>query len=112
MMGVLGTRLFTFDAIFGSFLAKNDLLAIFFKNTLYETNQSNYLYFHTDNNDNIKMRHALDFLANTEKTIEEIGIEVGYNSTDHFSRSFKQYNHCSPSEFRKKIREHQKTPPQ
>lgn len=202
----------TFDAIFGSFLAKTDLLAIFFKNTLYETNQSNYLYFHTDNNDNIKMliqnivreantddnysstccngyvqilfstllrkygksalyygfneqdsidtdftfileyitqhyrtvtldelsefshyskpylsslfkknmnqtfvnvlrnikmRHALDFLANTEKTIEEIGIEVGYNSTDHFSRSFKQYNHCSPSEFRKKIREQQ-----
>ena len=45
----------TFDAIFGSFLAKTDLLAIFFKNTLYETNQSNYLYFHTDNNDNIKM---------------------------------------------------------
>lgn len=202
----------TFDAIFGSFLAKNDLLAIFFKNTLYETNQSNYLYFHTDNNDNIKMliqnivreantednysstccngyvqilfstllrkygksalyygfneqdsidtdfafileyitqhyrtvtldelseffhynkpylsslfkknmnqtfvtvlrnikmRYALDFLANTEKTIEEIGIEVGYNSTDHFSRSFKQYNHCSPSEFRKKVREQQ-----
>ena len=205
----------TFDAIFGSFLAKNDLLAIFFKNTLYETNQSNYLYFHTDNNDNIKMlmqnivreantadnysstccngyvqilfstllrkygksalyygfneqnsidtnfafileyitqhyrtvtldelseffhyskpylsslfkknmnqtfvtvlrnikmRHALDFLANTEKTIEEIGIEVGYNSTDHFSRSFKQYNHCSPSEFRKKVREQQGSP--
>ena len=202
----------TFDAILGAFLAKNDLLAIFFKNTLYETNQSNYLYFHTDNNDNIKMliqnivreantednysstccngyvqilfstllrkygksalyygfneqdsidtdfafileyitqhyrtvtldelseffhyskpylsslfkknmnqtfvtvlrnikmRHALDFLANTEKTIEEIGIEVGYNSTDHFSRSFKQYNHCNPSEFRKKIREQQ-----
>ena len=63
----------TFDAILGSFLAKTDLLAIFFKNTLYETNQSNYLYFHTDNNDNIKML--------IQNIVREANTEDNYSST-------------------------------
>lgn len=44
----------TFDAIFGSLMAQNDLLSIFFKNTLYEKEQSNYILFHTENTQHIK----------------------------------------------------------
>lgn len=47
-------RTTTFDGIFGCFLSQNDLLAMFFKNTLYETEQSNYILFHTENTESVK----------------------------------------------------------
>lgn len=39
----------TFDMIFGNLLKHNDLLAMFFKDTLYRENQSNFLLFKSDN---------------------------------------------------------------
>lgn len=47
----LMVRKSTFDVIFGSLLIQNDLLAIFFRNTLYKENQSNYLLFKADSQD-------------------------------------------------------------
>lgn len=38
----------TFDSIFGRLMTQNDLLSLFFKNTLYQEHQSNYLLFKTD----------------------------------------------------------------
>lgn len=201
----------TFDAIFGFLKTKNDLLALFFKNTLYETVQSNYILFFTDNNSymkglvqnivyesncednysniccnsslqlmfctllrcysdsiryygnengnngegdftmilqyinqnyqtvtlkyladffhyseaylsklikhnmkenfimvvqNIKMRHAVEYLSNTRMTIGDIAEEVGYDSVDYFTRNFKKHYNCTPSEYRKKVREY------
>lgn len=41
----------TFDSIFGRLLTQNDLLSQFFKNTLYQEKQSNYLLFKTNAED-------------------------------------------------------------
>lgn len=44
----------TFDLIFGSLLTHNDLLAIFFKDTLYREEQSHFLLFKADDDSTIK----------------------------------------------------------
>ena len=62
----------TFDAIFGFLKAKQDLLSMFFRNTLYETVQSNYILFHTDNNGEIQQI--------MERTVEEANNEDNYSS--------------------------------
>lgn len=199
----------TFDAIFGYFMVKDDLLAAFFKNTLYETVQSNYLLFHTDNNEdirmlirniaiesnnsdnyssilrnsylqvlfctllrhysetiqyygydkkktaendftlileymnqhydtvtldylagffhystaylsklfrknmksnyctilqNIRLRHAEEYLLDSDLTIQELSQKVGYDSVDYFTKRFKSRYNCTPSYYRKKHR--------
>ena len=47
----LMTRKSTFDHIFGSLLINEDLLAMFFRNTLYNSGRSKYLFFKTPEND-------------------------------------------------------------
>lgn len=196
----------SFDKIFWSLLSQKDLLAIFFRNTLYASSPSNYLIFKTDNNDdtkriiqsiifeshsndkyanscciswinllftyvlrkhsttiqyyefknqhgkefdfssilnyiqhnyqivtltsladffnyseaylsklikrnlkqnfsniikNLKMIHALDYILSTQFKISEVADLVGYDSVDHFSRTFKETYHLSPLEYRK-----------
>ncbi|WP_346206974.1 helix-turn-helix domain-containing protein [Caldifermentibacillus hisashii] len=49
-----------------------------------------------------RMVRASVLLKNTKKNIDEIAIEVGYDSTSFFHRKFKQYFGCTPSQFRKK----------
>lgn len=196
----------SFDKVFWSLLSQKDLLAIFFRNTLYMASPSNYLIFKTDNNNdtkriiqsvvfesnnenkyanscciswinllfayilrkhsdtiqfydyknqkghdfdfsvvlnyiqhnyqtitlaslaeffhyseaylsklikrnlkqnftsiikNLKMSHAIDYLTSTQLRISEISDLVGYDSVDHFSRTFKETYHVSPLEYRK-----------
>ena len=196
----------SFDKVFWSLLSQKDLLAIFFRNTLYLTSPSNYLIFRTDNFDdtkriiqnivfesnndnkyanscciswinllfahilrkhsdtiqfydyknqkghsfdfslilqyiqynyqtvtlsslasffhyseaylsklikrnlkqnfttiikNLKMSHAMDYLNSTQLRISEISDLVGYDSVDHFSRTFKDTYGKSPLEYRK-----------
>ncbi len=57
----------TFDTIFWKLMSQKDLLSLFFRNTLYETNKSNYLLFKTANSDL------------TKKTIQNIMIESNYD---------------------------------
>ena len=196
----------SFDKVFWSLLSQKDLLAIFFRNTLYMASPSNYLIFKTDNNDdtkriiqsiifesnndnkyanscciswinllfayvlrkhsttiqyydyksqhghefdfsavlnyiqhnyptvtlasladffnyseaylsklikrnlkqnfstiikNLKMSHAVDYLTSTQFRISEVSDLVGYDSVDHFSRTFKNTYRISPLEYRK-----------
>jgi YesN/AraC family two-component response regulator len=49
-----------------------------------------------------RMVAALPLLKNTNQTIEEISTNLGYQSACHFSRQFRQYNHTSPTDWRKK----------
>ena len=49
----------------------------------------------------LKMSHAGEYLKNTTLSIEKIAELVGYNSSDHFSKTFKTYYSCSPQQYRK-----------
>lgn len=50
-----------------------------------------------------RMQYAQTLLAETDKSVYEIAELCGYNSSEHFSRSFKKYSCVSPLEFRKKF---------
>ncbi len=49
----------------------------------------------------LRMKDAVDYLINTDVKINEIAEQIGYNSSDHFSRVFRQTYSCSPAEYRK-----------
>ncbi|MFN6514163.1 MAG: response regulator [Nostoc sp. CreGUA01] len=48
-----------------------------------------------------RMAAARPLLKNTNKTIEQIAIAVGYQNTCHFSRQFRQHHGLSPKIWRK-----------
>ena len=48
----------------------------------------------------MKMREASEYLLYTERSMEDIALQVGYNSADHFSRVFRSYYGTSPSAYR------------
>ena len=50
----------------------------------------------------LRMKRACDLLKNTNKRINEIAGEVGYNNVQSFIRFFKRYYYITPIEFRKK----------
>ena len=197
----------TFDAMFGNLLAKQDLLSLFFRNSLYETRRANYILLNTGNDprpfhavqelayecnlnvDNanscavsllnlylaralraasetvtlyhyegyserdfnftlvlqyiqqnyrtvtlsslakafhfsetylsklirkkmnqsftevlrtLKMNHAMEYLLNTSMKVSEIADAVGYDSVDHFSRTFRKVYGVPPQEYKKR----------
>lgn len=49
----------------------------------------------------LKMNHAMDYLMNTPMKISEIADAVGYDSVDHFSRTFRKVYGIPPLEYRK-----------
>jgi AraC-like DNA-binding protein len=49
------------------------------------------------------MSDAKDYLTNTNLSIEKIAEYVGYNTVDHFSRTFKKHYYNSPQQFRKSL---------
>jgi AraC-like DNA-binding protein len=50
------------------------------------------------------MRKAAQLLLNSDLTISEIALEVGYLSLSHFSSVFRQRFGVSPREFRRNPR--------
>ncbi|WP_208591793.1 AraC family transcriptional regulator [Gracilibacillus suaedae] len=48
----------------------------------------------------VRIQHALDLLQNNEKTIDEIAQEVGFSSSNYFSKVFKKLLNETPSEYR------------
>ncbi|MHC1682049.1 MAG: AraC family transcriptional regulator [Clostridiaceae bacterium] len=51
----------------------------------------------------LKMSDAIDYLKNSDMSIEKISELTGYNSSDHFSRTFKQHYGCSPQQYRNSL---------
>lgn len=47
-----------------------------------------------------RMEYAQTLLATSDKTVNEIAELCGYNSSEHFSRSFKKYSCMSPLQYR------------
>lgn len=48
---------------------------------------------------NIRINKAKELLTNTDHSIKEIAFLVGFNSTDHFARVFRQFAGTSPRNF-------------
>ena len=49
----------------------------------------------------LKMNHAIEYLMNTPMKISEIAEAVGYDSVDHFSRTFRKVYGVPPQEYKK-----------
>ncbi len=52
----------------------------------------------------LRMEKARELLANTEMSITEVAIEVGFSCPEVFSRSFKEEHGITPSEYRSLFR--------
>ena len=52
----------------------------------------------------IRMQRACDLLLGTSLPVKEIGRQLSYRSSYHFSQCFRQYAGCSPSDFRRSVR--------
>ena len=51
-----------------------------------------------------KLIEAKNLLINTEKTVVEIGIELGYNEKSYFANVFKKKSGQTPGEFRREMK--------
>lgn len=49
----------------------------------------------------MKIYKAMEYLSNTDLSVEEISVRVGIRDSAYFSRLFKKYCKVSPSEYRK-----------
>lgn len=52
----------------------------------------------------LRMNHALEYLMNTSMKVSEIAQAVGYDSVDHFSRTFRKTYGLPPQEYKKQHR--------
>jgi len=49
---------------------------------------------------NLRVDEAKKFLSSTEKSITEIGMDLGFYSSQHFAGMFKKYTGLTPSQYR------------
>lgn len=52
----------------------------------------------------VRLAEAEKLLTETNTSVTEISDQVGFHSPSHFSKTFKESNHITPSQFRKKYR--------
>ncbi|WNR46106.1 AraC family transcriptional regulator [Paenibacillus roseipurpureus] len=49
----------------------------------------------------LRVQKAIELLRNSDLTVTEIALQVGYNHISHFNRTFKKFTHLTPGYFRK-----------
>jgi len=54
--------------------------------------------------DNTKKSLAIEYLTQTEKTVEDIGWSLGYSDPSNFGRAFRRWTELSPSNYREKYK--------
>ncbi len=75
------------------FMSKTALMSLF-RNT-YGISTMKYLT-------RVRLSHALSLLRDTDKSVMEISVSVGYNNATYFSELFMKYHRQTPTEYRKK----------
>jgi AraC-like DNA-binding protein len=50
---------------------------------------------------NARMRHAVAMLRDSDLSITEIALRLGYNDTAHFTRAFRRWTGMTPSKYRR-----------
>lgn len=58
------------------------------------TNQSPGEFIRT-----VKLKKAAKLLVEKKLSVTQIALEIGFNSPSHFTKAFKQFYNCTPSEF-------------
>ncbi|MCR5203211.1 MAG: AraC family transcriptional regulator [Lachnospiraceae bacterium] len=53
----------------------------------------------------LRICHAEELLAGSDKSISEIAFEIGYESNTSFVKSFKKYHNITPSKYRDRLKE-------
>ncbi|MDB2384758.1 helix-turn-helix domain-containing protein [Endozoicomonas sp.] len=53
----------------------------------------------------IRLQHSRELLKNSNLSIAEIAVSIGFNDPDYFSRTFARHYQLTPSDFRKSVRE-------
>ena len=79
-------------------LAANLFVSPKYLGALFEKSTGNK--FHTYLN-KVRLKHACHCLCTSNKSINEIEFESGYNSTEHFIYTFKKIMKMTPSQYRK-----------
>lgn len=51
-----------------------------------------------------RINYACELLKNTDLSVSEISEKCGYDSDSYFMRQFRQLKNCTPSEYRRKVR--------
>ena len=92
MLGNLKQR-FTVEYLSKKYLINPTTLKKVFK-TIYGDSIAAHIKKH-------KLEHAAAQLMNTEKTLAEISLEIGYENQSKFSAAFKEMYHATPREYRK-----------
>ena len=71
-----------------------------------EWNEDNYDVYQNPDLDfveyvtGVRMKRARELLLEGGKSIKQICAEIGYSDPNYFSRIFKKYEGCTPTEFR------------
>lgn len=86
---------FTIDTLSKQYLINTTTLKNIFK-TVYGTSIASHVKTH-------RMEKAAELLINTQESIADIALQVGYDSQSKFSSSFKEKYHMLPSEYRKRL---------
>lgn len=50
-----------------------------------------------------RIERSCEMLSNTDLPVSEIATRTGFNSFSYYSRKFREFLHCTPSEYRQKI---------
>jgi AraC-like DNA-binding protein len=50
--------------------------------------------------DNVRKNRAIELLANTALSIEQVALEVGFSDAHNFRRAFKRWTKSAPSDLR------------
>lgn len=90
------------DLHFAEKIALNDLAHMFYINKFYLTRVFKEQFGVTINGYLIQLRitKAKQLLRFSDKTVDEISMECGYDDSNYFSRLFKKVEGISPSEYR------------
>ena len=51
---------------------------------------------------NVRVDESIKLLLDTDKTLSDISLDVGFSHTRYYNKSFKDYYNCTPLQFRKK----------
>ena len=81
-------------------IAENlNITASYLSNLFHRTTNTTFLKYLTK----FRMLKAKELLTDSSNQVKQIAEQVGYYSTRHFTKLFKEFYGCYPSEFRKKL---------